>query len=574
MLSTLGGDKMKSSVKAALRECRSLFFSAVCFSFFINILMLSVPLYSLQVLDRVLSSGSKDTLLMLTIIVAASLIFAHLLTALRSIVFAHIGRWIEDKLSSTFVSKTAKLAVQKPNIGSQPLRDLSTIKGFVTSQAMGSVFDAPWAIIFFVVIYMININLGVLVTIGAFVLLGLALLAERGPAQKNAAANEKNIEALQSFDAMLRNAEVVKAMGLLSNAHQNWEKSHRESQGLSFSGTNITTIISNVTKSLRMGLQILVIGLGAYLVLNGEMSAGGIIAVSILSGKALAPFDAAVTIWQSWVNVKKSHKRLIELDEVIPDEVQTTDLPEPNGQVYLEKIAWQEPRTKSWVLKGINIQINSGESVGVIGPSGTGKTTLARILVNVLTPTSGAVKLAGADLTQWDAQKLGKHLGYLPQDVELFAGTIAHNIARLDVDAEDEKIIEAAQLAKVHEFIISLPLGYQTEIGLNGSGLSAGQRQRISLARAFFGQPKFVVLDEPNSNLDSQGESALSDCLTNAKLAGITVLIIAHRPTILKNVDNILVLHEGEAKLYGPANEVMAKMSTATGTGLGKQVER
>ncbi len=560
-MSGLRSTKNKSPIKAALKECRPLFWAAIAFSFFINILMLAVPLYSLQVLDRVLSSGSRDTLLMLTIIVTASLLFAHILTALRTFIFAHIGRWIEDKLSGVFARKTAKLAVYKPGIGSQPLRDLGTIKGFVTSQAMGSVFDAPWAIIFFVVIYMINITLGLVVTIGAFILLGFALWAEKGPAQKNAAATEKNIDALQSFDAILRNAEVVKAMGLLGKAHQKWEASHTESQMLAFSGSNTTTIISNITKSLRMALQILLTGLGAYFVLNREMSAGGIIAVSILSGKALAPFDAAITIWHSWVNVKKSHRRLMELDEAIPDEQRVTDLPEPSGQVQVDKVAWQEPRSKRLVLKGINITINSGESVGVIGPSGTGKTTLARILVNVLTPTNGAVRLDGADLAQWDAEKLGSRLGYLPQDVELFAGTIAHNIARLDDNVEDEKFIAAAQLANVHDFIVSLPQGYQTEIGVNGAGLSAGQRQRIALARAFFGKPKFVVLDEPNSNLDSEGENALSGCLVNARQEGITVIIIAHRPSVLHNVDNILVLHDGEAKLYGPAEEVMSKMA-------------
>ena len=478
--------KSRSPIREALDQCRPFFWSAVAFSFFINMLLLAVPLYTMQVLDRVLTSGSKDTLLMLTLIVAISLIFAHGLQIFRAFIFSHIGRWMEDRLSGLFVEKTARLAIYKPAIGSQPLRDLATLKNFVASQAMASIFDAPWAIIFFIVIYLINPILGIVVTGGAILLLVLALIAQKLPAKKLEAANERNIKALQSFEAILRNAEVVKAMGLLRPAHEKWRRIYTDSQSLIFSGVNVSTIIANCTRAIRMGLQAMIIGIGAWLVIDGSMSPGGMIAVSILSGKALAPFDAAMSIYQNWVNAKEAHKRLIELHEGVPQAHRTTDLPEPEGRLETRKLAWQEPTSRRWILRGIGISIAPGEIVGVIGPSGAGKTSLARLLVNVQHPTAGAVCLDGADLSQWDESILGSYTGYLPQDVELFSGTIHSNIARLDDNARDEKVIKASKLANVHDFIVSLPKGYQTDIGTNGAGLSAGQRQRIALARAFY----------------------------------------------------------------------------------------
>ncbi|MET0100886.1 MAG: type I secretion system permease/ATPase [Sedimenticola sp.] len=549
-------------IKAALAESRPLFLGAFWFGLFINVLMLAVPLYSLQILDRVLSSGSRDTLLMLTIIVAVSLVFMGLLQGLRTLVFSHIGRWMDDKLSMGLVRKSVELAVHKPAIGTQPLRDLATIKGFVSSPAMTSVFDAPWAIIYFVVIFLIHIKLGLAVVLGAAVLLVLALVAERLPSKLTGVANDSQVKSMQALDSVIRNAEVVQSMGLLEHASERWRRHNQEALGASFSAANINTVVSHSTRTIRMGLQVLLTGLGAYFVLAGEMSAGGIIAVSILSGKALAPFDAGATIYRSWVGVKKAYGRLKQLDQSVPDKHQATRLFDPKGQLTVDKLTYQDKSSGRWILRGVNFTVEPGEAVGVIGPSGSGKTTLARLLIGVLNPTSGVIRLDGAGLSQWDSEQLGALLGYLPQDVELFSGTISENIARLDGKAEDSSIIQAASTAMVHDAILQLPNGYQTEIGVNGALLSAGQRQRIGLARCFFGSPKLVVLDEPNANLDNDGEMALVQCLKNAKQLGITTVTIAHRPSVLQTVDKILVLQQGEAKLFGPRDEVISTLNS------------
>ncbi|MBU0499449.1 MAG: type I secretion system permease/ATPase [Gammaproteobacteria bacterium] len=550
----------KDPIRAALGECRPLFLSAFWFGLFINALMLAVPIYSMQVLDRVLSSGSLDTLVMLTIIVGVSVLFMGLLQGLRALVFSHIGRWLDDKLSSDIVQKTLNLALHKPNIGSQPLRDLATIRGFVTSPALGSLFDAPWSVIYFIVIFMINLWLGVTVVLGAALMLALALVTEKLPAKRSAQANDEQIKAMQAMDAVIRNAEVVKAMGLLEQASRRWRVHNRQWLEHAFSASNLQTVVSHTTRTLRMGLQVLLTGQGAWLVISGGMSAGGIIAVSILSGKALAPFDAAVSIYQAWANSQKAYKRLTELNPASSEANRTMMLPEPRGEISIEKLTFQEKQGSRWILRGINIRIGAGESVGIIGPSGTGKTTLARLLVGVAQPTSGSVRLDGASLDQWDPDQLGRLIGYLPQGVELFSGTVAENIARLDGEADPESIVMAARLAQVHDYILQLPNGYQTDIGLNGALLSAGQKQRIALARCFYRGARLVVLDEPNAHLDAEGELAFVQCLMQAKERGITTITIAHRPSVLQKVDKILVLQGGEAKMYGPATEVLDKM--------------
>ena len=496
---------------------------------------------------------------MLTFIVSVALVFMGLLQVLRASVFIQIGRWLDDKLSQPLVKRTVELAVVNKEIGSQPIKDLSTIKSFISSPALASIFDAPWAILYFIVIFIINTTLGYLAVAGAVILTILAVFSERTKKQKMGEANEESIKSMQALDAMLQNAEVIRAMGFLNNASKKWQGHSQNSKVLGFSISNFGSILLHFTKSFRMGLQVIVTGLGAYLVLNQQMSAGGIIAVSILSGKALGPFDAAPAILQNWVGVKKAMERLAKLDLSLTS-VQNTLLIDPQGDVKIEKLAFQQPNNKKWVLRGINIDIKAGQAIGIIGPSGTGKTTLARLLVSVLEPSSGAIRLAGASLGDWNEAQLCSLIGYLPQDVELLEGSVADNISKFSEDIEDKDIVKAAQTANMHEFILKLPHGYQTQIGVGGSQLSAGQRQRIALARCFFGNPKLVVLDEPTSNLDSEGEEALIKCIDNAKALNITTITIVHRPMILKNVDKILVLHSGEAKIFDSPDVVFAKM--------------
>lgn len=553
--------KNDHSIGQAFRECRPYLWGAFWFGLFINVLMLAAPLYSLQVLDRVLSSGSLDTLTALTLIVVIALLFMGVLQVLRAMVFSHIGRWLDDRLSSDIVKSAVEIALRNPRIGSQPLRDLGVVRGFVTSQHLANLFDAPWAVIYFSVIYIINIKLGVLVTLGAVALGLLAFAAERLPTKASAAANDEQIKAMQSLEAIIRNAEVVKSMGLLAHAGRKWQEYNQMWLAHSFNSSNLSMVIGQITRISRLGLQIFVMALGAYLAISGEMSPGSIVAISILTGRALAPFDAAAPLYQSLVGVRKALKRLRDISAAADSLVQTTVLPEPRGALSVEKIAYEAQPAKRWILRGVNIEIAAGDAVGIIGPSGSGKTTLARLMVGIMPPSTGAIRIDGATLSQWDKTQLGQAIGYLPQAVELFDGTIAENIARLDPDAEDSAVIEAAQKAHVHETILSFPNGYQTDIGANGSLLSAGQRQRIALARCFYGNPKLIVMDEPNANLDGEGEIAFTKALLKAKELGITTVTIAHRPSVLQCVDKILVLHGGEAKLFGPAPEVMAELA-------------
>ncbi|MEM8794990.1 MAG: type I secretion system permease/ATPase [Pseudomonadota bacterium] len=552
----------KNPVAKAFDECRPLLYGAFGFGFFINILMLAVPIYSLQVLDRVLSSGSLDTLAALTVMAVVALIFMGILQALRLVVFSHIGRWLDDRLSDEIVEKTVTRAVGDPSVGTQPLRDLNTLRNFVTSQHLGTLFDAPFAIIFFIVIYAISVPLGIAVTFGAVVLGLLAFLAQRLPSAPAAMANDEQVRSMQSIDALVRNAEVVKAMGLLHNATIKWRWSNQRRLSHSFLSANLATVIAQITRTIRLGLQIAVMGFGAYLALNDLLSPGAIIAVSILTARALAPFDAAAPLYQSLVGVLKALQRLDDLHlESMEVKPKTMRLPEAKGNLILQKVTYEAPGSGRWILRGINLEIPAGTAVGIIGPSGSGKTTLARMIVGVLQPTTGMVRLDGAALHQWDSAQLSRAIGYLPQGIELFDGTIAENIARLDPNPDDDAVIQAAQTAMVHEAILAFPKGYHTDIGPGGALLSAGQRQRIALARCFYGDPKLIVLDEPNANLDGEGEIAFAQALGNAKRLGITTLTIAHRPQLLRSVDKTLVMQNGEARIYGPTDEVMAELS-------------
>ncbi|MCO6181035.1 type I secretion system permease/ATPase [Ciceribacter sp. RN22] len=548
-------------VKVALKECRPLLIGALALSLAINLLSLALPLYSMQVFDRVLSSGSLDTLTMLTLIVIASVLFSSLLTVLRTVAFSQVSRWLDDRISGALVEKMIALSLHRPNIGTQPLRDLGTVRSFIASSAVASILDAPWAVVFFIVLYVINTTIGITVTIAAAILLCLAVLAQKAPSKLLGSASEAQVRSVQSLDAVIRNAEIVRAMGMTGSVTRIWREQNEKSLEDGYKAGNLGTLISNSTRTYRMGLQILISGLGAWLVINGNMSMGAIVAVNTLTGKALAPFDAAVPIYQGWTGIKKAHKRLLPVFEFEDSAARNLELPAPVGALKLSNVSFQEPSSKRWLLKALSLDFPAGSAIGVIGPSGSGKTTLCRLLVGVKSPTTGQVKLDGASLDQWKPEQLASAVGYLPQDVELFSGSVADNVARMRNNAEDQAIVRAAQLAEVHEFILGLPNGYQTDIGLNGASLSAGQRQRVALARCFFGHPKLLVLDEPNSNLDTEGEQALVQAMLNAKREGITVIVVAHRPTLLHHVDQIVVLKSGEVAMQGPAKEVMEALA-------------
>jgi PrtD family type I secretion system ABC transporter len=542
-------------LKEYLGLCRRAFACNFIFSFFINILMLSTSIYSLQILDRVLSSNSMETLLMLSIIMIVVYAILAFLQIVRSFIFTQISNWLDSKLSSPLLESS--ITYDAKTKGSQNLRDLQTIKSFITGQAVTHLFDAPWAIVYFIVIFFIHWINGFIVLAGAAILLILALVNEKLTKKQIEKSNEMNILSMKKVDVISRNAEVVKAMGMKIDMTNSWQKINKELTKITTSLAVRSAIITNITKSIRLLIQMAVMAVGAILVIKAKMSAGGIIATSILTGKALAPFDQAVTIYKALINTKKSYSRLVENLKTHEDKEEKLELPEPQGKIQLDKIFYKIPNTDQTVIKGINITINPGEIIGIIGPSGSGKTTLARLMTDVLTPDKGSVRLDGSDLTNQDSEEIGKYIGYLPQDIELFEGTIKDNIARMKEKVKAEEIVEAAKFAGIHDLIIKLPKSYET----NALTLSAGQRQRIGLARAFFRKPKFVILDEPNSNLDTEGENALMNTIGNARKEKITTIIISHRPNILNIVDKILVLHDGEAKIFDESKKVIKQMS-------------
>jgi PrtD family type I secretion system ABC transporter len=548
--------KSPQTLKKFLEKSKIAFIYAFFFSFIMNILMLAMSVYSLQVLDRVLSSKSLETLTMLSLIMAVIFVILAFLQIIRSFIFLHISNWIDTTLSSVLLGLS--FSMKEKHSGSQHIRDLSTIKSFITGQAITHLCDAPWAIVFLIAIFFIHPINGWITVIGALCLIVLAALNERltkGPLKK---ANESQILAMQEIEALTRNAEVIQAMGMTDTITKNWQNINTELTELSTKASSRASLLSGITKGIRMTIQMVTMAIGAVLVIKNEMSAGGIIATSILAGKALAPFDALITIWKSLTSTKKSFNRLNTVIGTLEKEKDPMQLPEPKGSLDIQKCVYTLPGSDKMIIKGVNISVISGQCIGIVGPSGSGKTTLARLITGVLTPRSGAIRLDGAELMHWNTRQRGSNIGYLPQDIELFSGSVSENIARMDTKAAPESIIEATQFTETHDLILQLSEGYDTQIGGRGHHLSAGQRQRIALARAFYGEPKVVVLDEPNANLDTEGESALFRTIQRAKEKHITTVIISHKPDILNLADYILVLQQGEAKVFDQRDKVLS----------------
>lgn len=553
--------KKLNPIKSTLLTCKLMFKHALVFGCLINILMLSTPLYSMQVLDRVISSSNTDTLLFLTLVITFALMLLSLLTAARSFAMNQMGSWFEKELSSKIFANAVKTAlVNKSAGGSQQLRDLQSIKTFITSPAMLSMLDIPWAIIFIVVLFIIHFYMGIMTVIGGAMLFGLAIMSDKLTKPLHDSSNEYFIGSMRQVDQATRNAEVVQVMGLLPNIDASWQNINRKVQDAQVLVSNRQTVLSELTKFIRYVLQILVTGIGAYLVLKHEMSVGAIIACSSISGRALAPFEQAITSWKSFLNFQQSYKRLNDtVDKYYTDEVRMS-LPTPKGEIIAENLFFTPPGASKHTIKGVTCHIRAGESIAVIGPSGSGKTSLAKILVGAWAPQMGIVRIDGANINDWNRNELGKHIGYLPQDVELFHGTVRENIGRMNKKADSDLVVKAAQLAGVHDMILQLPKGYDTEIGLDGTALSGGQRQRIGLARAFFGSPRIIVLDEPNASLDAMGEEALARAILTAKADGVTVIMISHRTSVLTLVDKIMVIKEGTLAAFGSRDEVLALM--------------
>ncbi|MDA0938903.1 MAG: type I secretion system permease/ATPase [Proteobacteria bacterium] len=553
-------NQSSTPLQEALISCKLMIKYMLICGFIVNVLMLATPLYSMQVLDRVLSSGNTDTLLMLTIIITCALILLSLVQGARSFATALMGSWFESKLSSLVFKNTIQTALRsRSGANSQQLRDLQTVKTYLMSPGLAVMLDVPWAILFIIVLFILHTFLGMLAILGGIVLVLLGLFVDRYTKPLIEKNNENFIRSMQQVDQAARNAEIIEVMGLFQNVRDAWQKLNERVQNMQSILTRRQSASAEVVKFFRMLLQILVTCIGASLALKNEISTGAIIASSSLVGRALAPFEMAINSWKGYVNAKKSYDRLNAafVNFSVTDPM---SLPEPEGNISGENLYFVPPNSAFHIIKGIAFQINAGDAVCIIGDSGSGKTTLAKLIVGAWMPTIGSVRIDGAKIQDWNREDLGKYIGYLPQDIELFNGTVKTNIARMEENPDSDAVIVAAQLAGVHDMILRLPKGYDTEIGMDGSVLSGGQRQRIALARAFYGTPKMLVLDEPNASLDSYGEAALSAAIEVAKEQGITVIIISHKTSILSLVNKVMVVRDGMLVAFGPTQDVMNKL--------------
>jgi len=553
-------DTAATPIFEAIKAAKSYFLHAALFSAAVNILMLVPSIYMLQVYDRVVASGSMSTLAVLTLIMMFLLSSMGGLEWVRSRVLVAASSALELQLKDRVFNSTFKQSLYSGNVnaGAQPLSDLTALRQFMTGPGLFAFFDAPWVPIYILVMFMFHPLFGWIAIFGAVVLLLIAYANEKSTKQKLKKANEEAAWGINFAGKNLRNAEVIESMGMLGSIRQLWSSHGEDVLKLQAEASHWAGILTSFSKAFRQILQSLILGTGAYLAVNGDISPGLMIAGSLLLGRALAPIDQMVGAWGGFVNARTQYDRLNGLLAQMPEDEEKMELPDPIGAVSVESIVVVPPGSRLPILSNVNFALKAGETMGVIGPSAAGKSTLARALLGIWPTVSGTVRLDGAAIYSWDRELLGPHIGYLPQDIELFDGTISDNIARFSgVDAD--KVVAAAQLAGVHEMVLKLPDGYDTVIGGSGGILSGGQRQRIGLARALYGNPKLVVLDEPNSNLDEMGDKALADALDRLKNSGVTIVIIAHRPQILRKVDKILVLAEGAMVDFGSRDEVMAK---------------
>ncbi len=551
----------KNEILLAIGRCREHFAPAAMYSAGINLLYLAPSIYMLQLYDRVLGSGSEATLMMLSVALFLALGTMAALDSARAMILIRAGVRIDATLSKRVLSALIERGVYPGGAQhGQALRDLDTFRQVITGPGIHAVFDAPWIPIYIAVTFMLHPLQGSVAVVGALVLVVLALANEYATRRALRRANLSAINSYQVTEATLRNAEVIQAMGMQPGLTARWARDRAGVIGYQALSSDRAAFFQSLIKFVRMGLQSGMLALGAWLVLERQISPGGMFASTILLGRALAPIEQLVGGWKQFVQAIESFRRVSDLLAVQPPRPTGMTLPTPEGALSVEKLFFAPGPNDKPILKGISFNSRPGESIGVVGPSAAGKSTLARLIVGVWRPSAGYVRLDGADVYTWDRVEFGRHVGYLPQDIELFSGTVRENISRFS-ESQPEMVVDAARLAGVHEMILRLPKGYDTDIGEGGAILSGGQRQRLGLARALFGRPRLLILDEPNSNLDSEGEQALVAALAQLKANGTTMLIIAHRPSILGCVDKMMVLRDGIIEMFGPRNEVLAKLT-------------
>jgi ATP-binding cassette subfamily C protein len=550
-----------SSVKAAIGKSRLAFIGVGVFSGIINVLVLTGSLYMLQVYDRVLPSRSIPTLIGITLLLVILYAAYGALDFARTRVLSRIGLGIDRQLRTRVMKAVLLVPIRaKQSMDAlQPVRDLDQIRAFLSGMGPTALFDMPWLPVYIALIYMLHPVLGIFAIAAALLLVALTALTEMKTKKPAKEATQSSSQRHAFTEAARRNAEVIQAMGLGGRIANRWEKVNERYLGDQINMSDASTGIGSVSKVLRLLLQSGILGLGAYLAIKGELSPGALIAGSIVLSRALAPIEVAISNWKGFVGMRQSMHRLDQLLAALPDKEVATALPRPSRTLEVKDLAVAPPGEAIPAISGVTFSLQAGDGLGVIGPSAAGKSTLIRALVGAWAPLprGGSVRLDGATLDQWAPEAIGRDIGYLPQDIELFDGTVAENISRLEPEPRSEAVIAAAQLAGIHDMIVHLPEGYETRIGDAGTKLSAGQRQRLGLARALYGDPFLVVLDEPNSNLDTQGDMALTSAIRAVRDRGGIVIVVAHRPSALAGLDKVLAMAKGQVQAFGPRDDVL-----------------